>query len=57
MIDDTCANPNAEDAGANFLSISAKLGDLKIPELDEMDETVQHSELKLPKPVRSVRGR
>ena len=42
MIDDTCANPNAEDAGANFLSISAKLGDLKIPELDEMDETVQH---------------
>lgn len=42
MIEDTCANPNAEDAGANFLSISAKLGDLKIPELDEMDETVQN---------------
>ena len=41
LIEDTCANPNAEDAGANFLSISAKLRDLKIPELDEMDETVQ----------------
>ena len=42
LIEDTCANPNAEDAGANFLSISAKLEDLKIPELDEMDETVQN---------------
>ena len=42
MIEDTCANPNAEDAGANFLSIFAKLKDLKIPELDEMEETVQH---------------
>ena len=38
MIDDTCANPNAEDAGANFLSILAKLRDLKIPELDEMEQ-------------------
>ena len=42
MIEDTCANPNAEDAGANFLRISAKLRDLKIPELDGMDETVQN---------------
>ena len=41
MIEDTCANPSAEDAGANFLNISAKLRDLRVPEL-ETDEKVQN---------------
>ena len=44
MIEYTCANPNAEDAGANFLQISAQLGDLQVPEIDsaEVDRKVQN---------------
>ena len=42
LMEDTCANPNAEDAGANFLSIWAKLGDLKVPEYDKIDGKVQN---------------
>ena len=41
MIEDTCANTSAEDAGADFLNISAKLRDLQVPEL-ETDEKVQN---------------
>jgi len=44
LIEYTCANPNAEDAGANFLQISAQLGDLQVPEIDsaEVDRKVQN---------------
>ena len=41
LIEDTCANPSAEDTGANFLNVSAKLRDLQVPEL-ETDEKVQN---------------
>merc|ERR1712172_351454 len=41
LIEDTCANTSAEDAGADFLNISAKLRDLQVPEL-ETDEKVQN---------------
>ena len=41
MIEDICANPSAEDAGAKFLNISAKSGDLQLPEV-ETDEEVQN---------------
>merc|ERR1719464_487443 len=38
FIEETCANPNAEDAGANLLQISDKFG---VPEV-EIDEKVQN---------------
>jgi len=41
LIEDTCANPSAEDAGTKFLNISAELGDLQVPEV-ETDEKVQN---------------
>ena len=43
LIEETCANPSAEDAGANLLQILDKFGDLmlQVPEV-ERDEKVQN---------------
>ena len=45
MIEETCANPKAEDAGVNFLNINAKvdeIADLQANfQVDEMHENVQ----------------
>ena len=42
MIEDTCANPSAEDADANFLNILTELEDVNLPERESTDEKVQN---------------
>ena len=45
FIEETCANPSAEDAGANLLQILDKFGDLflmlQVPELEKVQNYVE----------------